>query len=92
MTDFIFSAEALEQLQGKVFVVTGALKSFSSRDEFKACLDACGAILSETLNEKTDYLITNTPNSGSAKNKKAEALNVEKLSEAEFNKLIGRQA
>ena len=31
------------------------------------------------------------PDSGSAKNKKAEALGVIKLSEAEFNKLIGRK-
>lgn len=89
VTDFIFSAEALEKLQGKVFVVTGALKSFT-REQFKACLDACGASLSETLNEQTDYLITNTPNSGSAKNKKADELGVKKLSEAEFNRLIGR--
>ena len=89
VTDFIFSTEALEQLQGKVFVVTGALKSFT-REQFKACLDACGAVLSETLNEQTDYLITNTPNSGSAKNKKAEQLGVKKLSEEEFNRLIGR--
>ena len=90
VTDFVFSAEAVEQLQGKVFVVTGALKSFT-RTEFKACLDACGAILSETLNEQTDYLITNTPDSGSAKNKKAEQLGVKKLSEEEFNRLIGRK-
>ena len=90
VTDFVFSAEALEKLQGKVFVVTGALKSFT-RTEFKACLDACGAILSETLNEQTDYLITNTPDSGSAKNKKAEQLGVKKLSEEEFNRLIGRK-
>lgn len=90
VTDFVFSVEALEQLRGKVFVVTGALKTFTSRDEFKACLDACGAILSETLNEQTDYLITNTPNSGSAKNTKAEALGVKKLSEEDFNRLIGR--
>jgi hypothetical protein len=90
VTDFVFSVEALEQLQGKVFVVTGKLTTFTSRDEFKACLDACGAILSETLNEQTDYLITNTPDSGSAKNKKADALGVKKLSEAEFNRLIGR--
>ncbi|MCR5087891.1 MAG: leucine-rich repeat protein [Oscillospiraceae bacterium] len=90
VTDFIFSSEALEQLQGKVFAVTGSVKSFKSREEFKACLDACGAVLSETLNGETDYLITNTPKSGSAKNKKAEELGVKKLSEAEFNRLIGR--
>ena len=91
VTDFVFSVKALEQLQGKVFVVTGKLNTFTSRDEFKACLDACGAILSETLNEQTNYLITNTPHSGSAKNKKAEALGVIKLSEEDFNKLIGRK-
>ena len=91
VTDFVFSAEALEQLHGKMFVVTGKLNSFSSREEFKACLDACGAILSETLNEQTDYLITNTPDSGSAKNKKADALGVIKLSEEEFNRMIGRR-
>ena len=91
VTDFVFSVKALEQLQGKVFVVTGKLNTSTSRDEFKACLDACGAILSETLNEQTNYLITNTPHSGSAKNKKAEALGVIKLSEEDFNKLIGRK-
>ena len=73
-----------------MFVVTGKLKTFASRDEFKACLDACGAVLSENLNEETSYLITNTPDSGSAKNKKAEQLGVKKLTEEEFNKLIGR--
>ena len=90
ITEFVFGTENMEQLRGKVFVVTGKLKTFSSRDEFKACLDACGAVLSETLNEKTNYLITNTPNSGTAKNKKAEELGVKKLTEDEFNKLIGR--
>lgn len=91
VTEFVFSVEAMEQLQGKIFVVTGKLTTFSSRDEFMACLDACGAILSETLNERTNYLITNTPNSGSAKNKKADALGVIKLSEVEFNHMIGRK-
>ena len=90
ITDFIFSVGALEQLQGKVFVVMGKLKTFT-REEFKACLDACGAILSDTLNEQTDYLITNTPGSGSAKNRKAEQLGIKKLSEEEFNRLIGRE-
>ena len=90
VVDFVFSATAAEELQGKTFVVTGKLNTMT-REEFKACLDACGAILSETLNSDTDYLITNTPSSGSAKNRKAEALGVKKLSEAEFNKLIGRE-
>ena len=90
VVDFVFSATAAEELQGKTFVVTGKLNTMT-REEFKACLDACGAILSETLNSDTDYLITNTPSSGSAKNRKAEALGVKKLSEAEFYKMIGRE-
>ena len=50
---------------------TGKLKTFVSRDELKECLTTCGATLTETLAEGVDYLITNTPNSGTAKNKKA---------------------
>jgi uncharacterized membrane protein YsdA (DUF1294 family) len=61
-------------------------------------LSSCGASYNQIsqdeamqmMQEQTDYLITNTPDSGSAKNKKADALGVKKLSEAEFNRLIGR--
>ena len=73
-----------------MFVVTGKLKTFTSRDELKACLDACQAILTENLDKDTDYLLTNTPNSGTAKNKKAESLGVKKITEDEFNQMIGR--
>lgn len=59
--------------------------------EFKACLDACGALLSETPDVWTDYLITNTPDSGTVKNRKAEQLGVKKITEAEFNKMIGKE-
>lgn len=71
VTNFIFDAEKLEALKGKTFVVTGKLKTFVSRDELKECLTTCGAALTETLGEGVDYLITNTPDSGTAKNKKA---------------------
>lgn len=92
VTNFIFDAEKLETLKGKTFVVTGKLKTFVSRDELKECLTACGAALTETLGEGADYLITNTPDSGTAKNKKAVELGVARITEAQFNAMIGRKA
>ena len=90
VTSFIFDTEKLEVLRGKTIVVTGKLRTFLSRDELKECLTLAGATLTETLTEEADYLLTNTPNSGTAKNKKAEALGVKKITEAEFNRMIGR--
>ena len=91
VTSFVFDAEKLEALNGKTFVVTGKLKTFVSRDELKECLTTCGATLTETLAEGVDYLITNTPNSGTAKNKKAVELGVARITEDEFNEMIGRR-
>ena len=90
VTSFIFDTEKLEALRGKTIVVTGKLGTFLSRDELKECLTLAGATLTETLTAEADYLLTNTPNSGTAKNKKAEALGVNKITEAEFNRMIGR--
>ena len=91
VTNFIFDAEKLEALKGKTFVVTGKLKTFVSRDELKECLTTCGAALTETLGEGVDYLITNTPDSGTAKNKKAVELGITRITEAQFNDMIGRK-
>ena len=92
VTNFIFDAEKLETLKGKTFMVTGSLKTFVSRDELKECLTTCGAVLTETLGEDVDYLITNTPDSGTAKNKKAVELGVARITEAQFNDMTGRKA
>ena len=76
VTNFIFDAEKLEALKGKTFVVTGKIETFVSRNELKECLITCGAVLTETLGEGVDYLITNTSDSGTAKNKKVVELGV----------------
>ena len=70
---------------------TGKLKTFVSRDELKECLTTCGAALTETLAEGVDYLITNTPDSGTAKNRKAESLGISRITEAQFNEMVGRK-
>lgn len=92
VTNFIFDAEKLEALTGKNFVVTGKLKTFVSHDELKACLTTSGATLAENLAEGVDYLITNTPDSGTAKNQKAVELGIRRITEEHFNEMIGRKA
>ena len=91
VTNFLFDAEQIEQISGKTFAVTGKLKTFASRDELKVCLDACGATLTENLSRNVNYLITNTPDSGTAKNREAEKLGISRITEAQFNKKIGRK-
>lgn len=90
VTNFAFDAEKIEVLHGKTFAVTSKLKTFVSRDELEECLTTCGAVLTETLAAGVDYLITNTPDSGTAKNKKAVELGIERITEAQFNEMIGR--
>ena len=66
------------------------IKTFVNCDEFRECLENGGATLTETLDKSVDYLITNTPDSGTAKNKKALSLNIPRITEEEFNQMIGR--
>lgn len=91
VTNFLFDAEQIEQISGKTFAVTGKLKTFASRNELQACLDACGATLTENLSRNVNYLITNTPDSGTAKNREAESLGISRITEAQFNEMVGRK-
>lgn len=91
VTNFIFDTEKLEALTGKIFVAAGNLKTFVNRDELKECLTACGATLTETVTANVDYLIINVLGSGSAKNKKAVKLGIPRITEAQFNEMIGRK-
>ena len=91
VTNFLFDATKMEKISGKTFAVTGKLKTFANRDELKACLEACGATLTENLSRDVNYLITNTPDSGTAKNREAESLGIPRITEAQFNKMVGRK-
>lgn len=90
VTNFLFDATKIEKVSGKTFAVAGRLKTFASRDELKVCLDACGATLTENLSRNVNYLITNTPDSDTEKNRKAKSLRIRRITEAQFNKMVGK--
>lgn len=78
----LFNSEDISKLKGKI-VVTGALET-CSRKEFKELVKKFGYELSEALNKDTLFLVTNTPESSSAKNQKADKLGIKKITEKEF--------
>ena len=70
-----------------IVVITGRLNS-GTRKEFELTIKSAGYELGDKITKDTLYLITNTPNSGSSKNKKADELGVEKITEEEFINLL----
>lgn len=62
--------------------VTGTLSM--KRADFEKLLMQKGWVLVNIIKASTKFLITNTPNSGTSKNKKADELGVKKITEKEF--------
>ena len=54
-----------------------------------AIVDA-GYTIGSDIKKDTKYLITNTPDSGSSKNKKAEKFGITKITEEEFMTIISK--
>ena len=75
------------KISGKVFAITGTLDIFKNRKEIEDKIESLGGKVSG-VSSKTDYLITNNPNSGSSKNKKARELGVTIITEQEFTQMI----
>lgn len=78
---------AREGVTGKSFVFTGSLATMT-RDEAKAKARALGAEISESVSQKTDYVVVGEK--AGSKQAKAVQLGVKILNEQEFLKLIGR--
>ena len=76
------------KLDGLTFVVTGDLEFFASRKDLKSAIEMEGGKAASQVSAKTNYLITNNPNSGSSKNKMAKELGVEVITEAEIIKML----
>lgn len=77
-------------------MATGELEHFGWVDEYtgahdlsdlKVFIEARGGYLRSAVSSKTDYLISNDPNSNSVKMKKAKELGVTIISEDEFLKM-----
>ncbi len=75
-------------LAGKTIVFTGTLTM--ARPEAKACAEALGAKVTESVSKKTDYIILGAD--AGSKAKKAAEIGLKILSEAEFRELAGLQS
>jgi DNA ligase (NAD+) len=73
-------------LAGKTFVVSGVFSHYS-RDGIKAAIEAHGGKNVSSISGKTDYVLAGD-NMGPEKRKKAEALGIPIISEADFEAMI----
>lgn len=72
-------------LSGITFCITGKLNNYK-RDELKRLIQNMGGKVTDAVSKNTNFLITNTPESGSSKNKKAKELGISILTEDEMIK------
>lgn len=77
-------------LEGRTFVITGSLEHYANRKDLKAEIEAEGGKVAGSVSAKTDYLITNDPNSGSSKNRTARELGVEIITEEQIMEMLGK--
>ena len=76
------------KLNGKVFVITGKLKTYKNRNELKSIIEQNGGKVTDSVSKNTSYLINNDIESTSSKNKKAKELNIPIITEEDFSLLI----
>ena len=75
---------AADNLSGESICITGKLTHFKNRDEFtKAVQDRGGKVVS-SVSKNTNWLVTNTPDSGTSKNVTAQKLGIPIITEEEF--------
>lgn len=72
----------------KAICVTGKLEHFT-RDSINTKILELGAKVASGVSAKTDYLITNTPDSGSSKNVNAKKFGTKIITEKNFLEMIG---
>ena len=82
-------AAASNELEGKVFVITGSVEHFANRNELKDYIEARGGKVTGSVTAKTSYLINNDITSTSSKNKTAKELGVPIITEEDFLKMAG---
>ena len=78
-------------IDGMSFVVAGSLKTFENRAQLKELILSNGGKMVSAMSSKVDYLIMNDASADAEKQKQATALDIEIISEVQFNRLVGRQ-
>jgi DNA ligase (NAD+) len=73
-----------KKFDGKTFCITGKLTEFKNRKELVYKIESNGGTVVSNVTSKTQYLITNDKNSGSAKNKAAQKYGTKIISELDF--------
>lgn len=76
--------KAKSSLEGKTFCITGALIAYPNRDALATEIESRGGKVVSGVTKKTDYLITNEPDSGSSKNLAAQKYGTKVITEAQF--------
>ena len=76
------------KLKDLTFCVTGKVHIWKNRDSLSAFIESLGGKVTGSVSKNTNYLINNDINSTSAKNKKAQELDVPILSEEDFKKIF----
>lgn len=90
LLDKVTIAEADSQAEvgircaGLTFVVTGDVHHFKNRNELKAYIESQGGKVTGSVSKSTSFLINNDVTSTSGKNKKAQELGIQILSEDDF--------
>ena len=72
------------EVNGKTFVITGAVRQFQNRDEVKTVIETHGGKVTASVSKNTDYLINNDINSTSSKNIKAKQLGIPIITEEQL--------
>lgn len=72
----------------KTIVITGDVKQFPNRSAFKVWVENHGGKVTGSVSKNTDFLVTNTPNSGTSKNKKAQELGIPVITEQELIDMV----
>jgi len=77
---------------GLSFCITGKMSSGKKRPEVEVWIKSHGGISKSSISKDLTYLVTDTPNSGSSKNKKADKYGVKKITEDQLYTLVDNQS